>query len=783
MIENYLKVAIRNLAKHKAYSLINITGLAIGIACSSLIFLWVQDELSFDMFHPNADQIYRITSVLQKDSPSEQTLPYTAPPVAAALQRQFPEIEKAVSLRTNVRMLFTHDGESFEEKNGYYAGPEFFEMFDFPFVEGNPSLAFAEPYSLILSEQLALKYFRDGDAVGKTLNVDGRFDVTVSGVFNNLPANSSMQFDYVLPLEFARQAQNEPLEDWGAIFYQTFVRLQAEASSDSVGQKIARVYDDAWGSGEGPDLGLQPLLDLHLLSPFQETSGDILYVRIFSMVAFFVLLIACINFVNLATARSAHRAKEVGLRKVVGAHRTQLFRQFLGESVLFSLLALGLAVLGVELALPWFNQLSGKALSVDVLMQDYVLVLLGVTLLTGLISGGYPAFFLSAFQPAKVLRGRLSGALRGASLRRILVVTQFAFSTMLIVGTLVVQDQLSFIRNKKLGYDRENLIRIDMRGDLDSHYPAFRDELLRIPNVSAVAASSQRPTRVGLATYDIDWQGRAPEHTQKMIILGVDGAYLPALGFEIAAGRIFAEEFITDVDNYVVNETAVQVMQMAAPVGKTFSLSGESGQIIGVVKDFHFKTVRTKIEPMVLTMKQPLRHVLVKYTSGNAEDVLTRCAAAFRELESSYPFSYSFVDQDFDNLYTSETRLGTVVRYFTLLAVLISSLGLFGLASYSTEQRTKEIGIRKVLGASVGRVILTLSGEFAKLVALANLVAWPVAYWGMATWLQNFAYRTDLGVGAFLLAGGIALGLAMLTLSFQALKAALANPIVALKSE
>jgi putative ABC transport system permease protein len=789
MLQNYLKIALRNLLRHKAFSFINIAGLATGMACSILMLLWVQDELSYDRFHARADSIYRLTAEISSDK-----IATTSAPLAAALQAEMPEVKNATRLFPS-ESLFDVVSRKFEEKRVLYADSTFLQVFSFPLVKGDARTALSRPDGVLLTEEMARKYFGSEEALGQTIRMDNQHDFTVTGVLQNVPANSHLQFDFLLPMSFLVRI-NDDLKNnvWSNFNFFTYVQLHerlipTNVSLGSLEQRITELFAKN-EHGMKASFQLQPLTRVHLHSKYVadvEGHGNIQNVRIFSVVAAFILLIACINFMNLATARSARRAKEVGLRKVIGALRGQLIGQFLGESLLISFLALVLAIILVEAALPAFNDLSGKALSVSLSNGKIFLGMLFIAFVTGLVSGSYSALFLSGFQPVQTLKGGTTKIGSGGSVyfRNGLVVLQFVVSIVLIVGTAVVYKQLQFIRSRNLGYDKENLLYVPLKGDLAQNYQALRTELEQNPTTSDFTFVSSLPTGSINSTLGISWDGKDPQVQPIFSVIAVDEDFTEIFKMQMASGRSFSKDFKADTANYVVNEKALEVMGMEAEsaIGKQLTLWGTTGTIIGVVKDFNFKPVQQPIEPLILILKPMGGFAVVRTKPNQLEAAIADLENSWQKLNPAYPFSYDFVDQDLARLYKAEQRMGRILNAFAALAIFISCLGLYGLAAFMAERRTKEIGVRKVLGASVASIIGLLSKDFVKLVGVAFVIATPLAWYGMSRWLEDYVYRIDLEWWVFVLAGLLALLIALLTVSFQSVKAALMNPVKTLRRE
>ncbi len=777
MFANYLRTAWRNLKKHKVFSVINIAGLAVGMACCILIFLWVKDELSFDRFHPNHDRLYR--TVLRTEGTWFTSSGWALAPI---LKRDFPEIRKATRVRQQT-VLFSVEDKSLS-KTVAFVDPDFLEMFDFPLRAGDPRSVLAVNKSAVVTERAAKAIFGNADPMGKILSINtNQFQVSVTGIAKDPPANSTFQFDVLVPVKILGEANIDVDTDW-SYASQCYVLLDENASLDAVQEKIAPVvmkYDRRVNTVR--TLELQPLtrIRLHNLGG----GGPILYVYIFAVIAVFILLMACINFMNLATARAGTRSKEVGLRKVVGARRSDVVRQFYGESLLHACLALVAAVGLVLLVLPAFNNLAEKSLNLSLTRDAGVLLaLLAITLATGVVSGSYPALFLSSFRPAVVLKGAASSGSSKPRLRKTLVVVQFSIAIVLLIGTAAVRKQLDYIQNINLGYNRHHVVSMGMNQVIRSNYQALKDELLREAGVLNVTAATGRPTYVG-SINPFWWEGRNPGEYETMNFVATDHDYVKTFEMEIVAGRDFSREFPTDVQNYVVNEAAVRLMGFEDPVGKAFSIWDNKGVIIGVVKDFHNRPLSQEITPTAITLLPNWAPsvMFVRVRPENVARTMDRIEETWRRLVPGQPFEPVFLDQSFDDLYRSDRRMGVIFRDFAALAIFISCLGIFGLAAFTAEQRTKEIGVRKVLGASTGGIVSLLSREFVVLVTIANVIAWPAGYFLTNRLLRNYAYRTDVPFWVFIGAGVLAYLIALLTVSTQAVKASRTEPVNALRYE
>lgn len=793
MIRNYLKIAIRNLSKHKTYSFINIFGLAVGLACCILIFLSVRYELSFDTYHPHADRIYRVVG--ESINPYETFhRAFTPNPLAPELERSFPEIEETARLAKISNALLEADGKRFSENRFFLADGAVFDIFAFKFLAGEPNSALQRPQSLVLTEASARKYFGEADPLGKIVRYDTRVDFVVTGVIRNSPPNSHFTVDFIASIESADevwQRQNW-LERWQTSGFCTYLRLDENTAPETlegkfpgfINQHIKHALDD----DETYKLHLQPLTDIHLhshLSGELEANGNIQYIYIFSVVAIIILLIACSNYINLATARSEKRAREVGLRKAIGAVRGQVVRQFLSEAVLQCLAAMVFALLLVELALPWFNKLSNQHLQLQFFDEPVLATGLFIAaILLGLLSGSYPAFFLSAFTPIKTLKSAPGFAVRsGSNMRNLLVIFQFTASVALVIAFAIVQNQLHFMKNKELGYSKEQIVVLPLAdSNMRNSTEALKAELMQHANVAGVSVSSGLPNRVG-------WHSTAryqdsQERQLEVYHLMVDTDFLDLYEIELVEGRAFAANSSDRYGAYILNEAAMRAIGWQSMTGKKFTIWDREAEVIGVVKDFHFKSLHEKIEPLALHIRpEQYRFASVKISTDDIAATLAFLEDNWHKFAPGRPFEYRFLNESFDELYRAEERLGIILRYFAILAILIACLGIYGLTAFTIEQRTREIGIRKVLGASATAIVNLLSKEFFRLVLAANLIAWPLAYLIMNKWLEDFGYRIAIGWWIFVLAGGLALAIALVTVSMQAIRAALANPVETLRYE
>jgi predicted permease len=775
MFKNYFKIALRNIKKNKTYSFINVFGLALGIAVCSLILLWVQDELSYDSYHNNLDNIYEV--VLNVEGEWWDSSNWALSPI---LKQQYPEVERATRYAGRTRLLKYRESSFYE--SGTFVDEDFFEMFTYQFVKGNPKTALSTINSIILTEETATKYFASEDPIGKVLTMSNETNLTVTGIIKNVPANSTFQFSFLAPVKLFGE---ERLNSWW-VESKSYLLLKENTRADDFIEKISGIvmkYDTR--TKQKVEVFLRPYNRLHLYS--LSGTGPILYVYIFSVIALLILLIACINFMNLAAARARTRAKEIGLRKVVGAVKTNIIRQFLSESIILSFIALLFAVILVKLFLPAFNTLSGKHLLLNISSNlSHILGLFGLTLFTGLVSGSYPAFVLSSFKPVNVLKTSMSSGPSKSLFRKILVVSQFTAAIILIISTVVIYKQLNYIRNRNLGFNREHIVIIPFNKSLSKNYQSYKNEIKQNPNIINVTTASNVPTSIGNIN-PVYWEGQTTANYKTINWVAVDYDYFDTFEMNIIDGRKFSKEYSTDLQNYIVNEEVVKLMGFESVVGKMFSIWQNEGQIIGVVKNFHSRSLHTGIVPIVFTIdprwRWSLSRIFVKIKPNNIPGTLDYLKSTAVKFASGYPFNYSFLDEHFDRQYQGDRQIGTIFKYFSSIAIFISCLGLFGMAVYMVGQRTKEIGIRRVLGASKSYIMMLLSKEFLALIIIANIIAWPLAYIVTEKLLGSYAFKTDITIWIFISAGVLTLLLTLFTISVQIMKAARANPVEALKYE
>jgi len=790
MIKNYLKIAFRNIIRHKAFAAINIAGLAIGMACSIFILLWVQNELSYDRFNKNANEIYRIAA-----RAGDFKAAINPAPMVADLQAKIPAIKNTVRLTTLSTNVFEVGDRKFEEKRVFYADSTFLQVFSYKLIKGDRAAALNRPDAVLITEELAKKYFGNEDALGKILRKDNNKDVIVTGVLANIPSNSHLQFDIILPMSsIAQTSDNIKNQVWDNFDFYAYIQLDKTFDPSSANiAKFNKQMDEIYKTHVSEKIlkvnfWLQPLTAIHLHSNYQADlpgHGNAQYVNIFFVVALFIMAVACINFMNLATARSARRAKEVGLRKVVGAGRKQLIGQFLGESMLISFVSLLIAIGIVWLLLPAFNDLAGKKLSIHLLDRKIITILVVIALATGLVSGSYPALFLSGFQPVKVLKGNIKTMGGNLIFRNGLVVVQFVVSIVLLAGTAIVYRQLNFIKSMNLGFDKSNLLYFPMAGEMWNKQQALKAELKQNPLTANYAITGDLPVHLSSGTVNVQWEGKDPKSQVVFPTLMVDEGFFNVFQMKILSGRAFSPEFKSDTTNFIVNEKAVQVMGMKVSnaVGKSLSMWGNKGIIIGVVKDFNYKPIQQPIEPMIIALNRWGGTAVIRTQPGKTEATIKALAKISADLNPAYPFSYGFVDQDLANQYKGEQRMGSLFNLFAVLAIFISCMGLYGLSAFMAEHRTKEIGVRKVLGASVFKVVYLLSTGFTKLILIAVVIAVPLAWFAINSWLKSFAYRVNADWIVFLIASLAALAIAWLTVSYESIKAAIANPVKSLRTE
>ncbi|SJZ85425.1 putative ABC transport system permease protein [Chitinophaga eiseniae] len=807
MLRNYFSVAIRNLWKNKAFSAINVLGLAIGLATSLLIILYVLDELSYDRFHAAAERTYRVDADI-KFGGTHYVIASAPAPLGPTLKNDLPEIEEETRFRKYDGWLVRKGSQNIWEEKVIFADSTLFRVFSLPLLAGDQATALREPHTLVITEKTALKYFNTTDAVGRDLLINDSVPYKVTGVLKPFPGLTQVDFDFFASLSGAPESRNDL---WLSNNFNTYVVLRKGVDPKKLEAKLGPATnkyiapqlltmvnasrEELERNGSYIRYTLMPLTAVHLHSnkSFElSPNGSIQYVYIFSAIALFILLIACVNFMNLSTARSANRAREVGIRKVMGSQRTQLVAQFLTESLLVSAIAMLLALGIASLMLPLFNDVAGKHITLGLFSRPWLgLILVGLVLLVGLLAGSYPAFFLSAFRPLLVLKGTIASGFRNSMLRNGLVVFQFSISIILMVGTMVIYNQLRFIRNKQLGFNRDQVMVLQNTAALGTQAKAFRQEVLGLNGVQAGTMTSYLPT--GLSRNDGPMfltPVPDPKNAVTMQMWSVDDQYIPAMGMHMKTGRNFSAAFATDSQAVVINEAAARLIGLKDPLNQKIyewqDQGGKSGNgytIIGVVKDFNFNSLREQVTPLALFLQEDKGSMAFRMRSNDIPALVAQVEEKWRTMVPNQPFNYSFMDDDFNRLYQSESRMGKISLSFAILAIFIASLGLFGLAAYAAEQRTREIGIRKVLGATMTNIVHLLSKDFLKLVMIAILFAFPLGWWAMHRWLLDFAYRISIGWEIFAAAGFMAIGIALATISFQAIRAALANPVNSLRAQ
>jgi putative ABC transport system permease protein len=787
MIKTYLKIAWRNLRKNKGYALLNMTGLALGMACAILILLWVNDELQYDKFHAKYDKLYQFYENQAYDG---QTFTFSAMPgpFAPAAKQEIPEIKYIARTDWRSRHLISYGDKNIYEV-GLFTDPDFLKMFSFKVLKGDTSKFLKDPTSIIITDVMAEKFFGKQEAIGKTLKVNSDKPFTVVGIVQEPPLNSTIKFSWLASFKIYEN-RNEWLRTWGNNGIQIFAQLHDNASLASLNKKLYNFITNKDSSAIAKPF-LLPMKDWRLRNQFEDGKqtgrGRIEYVRMFSIIALVIIIIACINFMNLATARSEQRAREVGVRKVMGAGRGMLIRQFFGESMVMSFAAVLIAALLVWLALPGFNKLVEKTLSFSFTNPVIWLGLPGIAILCGVVAGSYPSLYLSSFNPITVFRG--SRAVRGSAvayIRKGLVVAQFVISIGFIISTIIIYNQLKHIQNRQLGYSKDNVMIAPLRGNMNEHFAAIKNDLLATGVVENAAKANSRVLSINSSSGDFRWNGKDPSKQVLIALEWVSPEYISTMHMKISAGRDFYPDGNTDSSNVIVNETFARMIGKPNVVGEMLYRDDNTQlQIVGVVKDFIFGNLYKEPEPLVIFCQPSSVNAMLIRLKDRQE--VSKATAAVESVVKkhapAYPFEYRFMDEDFDNSFKSEALVGKLSRLFAFLTIIISCLGLFGLAAYTAERRTREIGIRKVLGASVSNMVMLLSKDFLQLVALASVLAFPLSWWLMYNWLEDYAYRINIQWWVFVVAGVLALVIALLTVSFQAIKAALMNPVKSLRTE
>ncbi len=809
MIKNYFKIAWRNLMRYKFISFINLFGLTIGLTCCLLILAYILNELSYDKYNENADNIYRVTRTFNnQEGAVSLKLSTVSPPFGYYLPTDFPEIKKMTRLLDNGNMPLRYKDKLINEKDVFFADENIFDVFTIKVLKGNPKTALSDPFSIMLTEENAKKYFGDEDPINKVIRANNQFDVKVTGIYQAFPSNAHLHPGMLLSFNTLKDSvvygEQNLRTNWGNNSFFTYLLLPENYDAKSMVARFPKFIDahmdrsdyNGMQVSKFTSLGLQKLTDIHLYSHTDyeaEPNGDISRVYIFGAIAFFILLIACINYMNLSTARSALRAKEIGIRKVVGARKKELIFQFLSESIIISWAAILVAVFLLYCSVPWLNKISGQQLSLASLLKWQILLSIFLTpFLVGTLSGIYPALFMSSFQPVKTLKGIFKVGGSNISFRKILVITQFSISIILIITTAIVFQQLHFMQQKSLGFNKDHIAVIPYNSALGDKFEAFRAELLLNSNFKDLTRSSRIPTGRLLDNqnaYTLSGDSMVATSTDIKYV-SVDYDFVPTYSIGLAAGRNFSRSFGTDTSSFIINETAVQALGWKSArdaVGKDFKYGNTNGHIIGVVKDFNFESMHQAIVPMVLLMFPPSSNYFnilsVKISGNNTAAAVEYLEKTWKKFLPEIPYEFTFLDENFDKLYESEQRQGTIFTTFACIAIFIACLGLFALSAFTITQRVKEIGVRKVLGANVNSIVTLLSKDFLKLVIVASLLAFPVAWYAMNNWLKDFAYRVDIQWWVFFLAAIAAMLVALATVSFQAVKAATVNPVKCLRSE
>jgi len=783
MFTNYLKIVLRSIKKYKGYSFINIGGLAVGLACFILISLWINFEISYDRFHENSDDLYQVINELLLPTGDFRFFANTPGALADALKTERPEIRNVSRVVDRTEVLLGTEDKRFLERVRF-VDPAFLEMFSFEFIKGNPKTALSQPNSIILTENIAERHFTEQDALGQEMLVGSNRSLLVTGVIKEMPANSFLRSLCLLPITVLTD-MGWGIDEWGGGNYHTYVHLEEDTDMEFFNAQIRDFYKKYAPNWVPSKLSLRPITRIHLYE--LSGGGPIVYVYIFSGLTVFILLLAMVNFTNLSTARAVLRAKEIGVRKTVGAYRQQLTKQILIESILVTLLSGCLAVAIADFLLPVLNQLTGVRLRFN-FNGEMALFLTVIMILTGIISGIYPAFILSSIKPVRAIKGVIAPGKNSLLFRKVLIAFQFSLSIFMIIAMLGVNKQLKYLKTKDLGYNRDNIISIGLAREISSQYPIVRTELMRNPDILSMTRSSSTMDEEYTTTGgpDVTWEGMSNNIVMpKTHLMRVDPEFFETFKIDMVEGRFFSNEFPSDrTESVVINETTLKTMDLKSPIGKRITVWNRNFRIIGVVKDFHFYSLHDEIQPLIFINRfADYRNIFVRINSQNIPETLNFIQNSIKEIVPGYISDLKFLDENLHNIYITEQRMVKATRYFTLLAIFISCIGLFGLASFTARQRTKEIAIRKVLGASLGNLAHQLSKEILICVIVANIVVCPVAYFVLQGWLQNYAYRTTPGIGIFILASILALALAFLSMGWNVLKVSLANPVDSLRYE
>ncbi|MFA8434635.1 MAG: ABC transporter permease [Marinifilaceae bacterium] len=781
MLLNNLKIAFRNLLRNKTYSFINISGLAIGMACTILLLMWVDHETSYDSFHTDTNHLYQVGTILNFNG-KEANAPNLPGMLIDALKEKIPEFQYITNYDDfgQKRLLEFAGKKQYQTIN--HADPDFLKMFDFPLLKGNMETALNDPYSIVLTEKGAKKIFGSEDPMGKLIRMDNKHELKVTGLLKNPPSNTTFDFDYLMPFEFLKK-ESDFWKHWGTIMYYGYAQISKNSNSEVVNEKLRHFYQDHVDKEMKNKLFIFPLRKTHLYDlDGQETKMQ--NVRLFLIIALFILLIACFNFMNLSTARASKRAKEIGLKKAIGAHKGNLIRQFLGESILVSFIAINFALILVRLFLPEFNNLLQEQLHLNYTDWRFLSGLVSVILVTGLLAGAYPAFYLTAFKPVLVLKGILQKGKKGNLFRKILVVLQFSISIILLISTLVVGLQIHHMKNKDLGLNKDNIVYIPLTGEMAKKSEIIKREITAEPTVENVTFSSHIPNQVYRNGWGLDWEGKDPQVNPMVTFLTVDGDYHHTFKLKLIDGKFFKKEATSvDSNSVVINEKFAKIISKESVVGKIIKDDGFDLKIIGVVKDFNFTHINRKIGPLMMDIASGHNYLFARIHPENTQRAIDHIRKVCSQYNPEFPVENYFLDDKYSAMYRSQESTMSILNYFSILAIIISCLGLFGLTSFMAEERTKEIGVRKVLGASVIKLVGIFSREFTKWVLLSNLIAWPISWYLLKEWLQNFAYRIDMPIWVFAAVALLVLLIAFATVGYQSLKSATRNPIESLKYE
>lgn len=791
MVKNFLITAIRVMMRQKGFTLINILGLTFGITCSFLILLWIIDEIKFDRVHHEGERIHRVLFNIKYPDGSINTWWNAPQPLEEVLETEYPEIEHAALISWNADRLLTLDEKNIK-KPGVFASDDIFEVFDTPFISGDKLTSLKEKNSVVITDELAEILFgndwSEKELVGTSILIEKEDLMMITGIVPKPSKNSSIQYDYVIPFEFGLDKQPWNRE-WGNYNNRMYVKLREGVDINDLNNKMEDVVKThrEEGKGDATHAFLYPIKDLHLYGNFENgvsTGGRIEYVMIFGVVSLIVLILACINFMNLATARSLSRAKEVGIRKAIGAGKQSLIFQFISESIIITFISIVFAVLLTDLLLPTFNLLTGKFLTIDFANPMYWIVGFGFLFFTGILAGFYPAFFISGFKPALVLKGKATTGTHSGFFRKSLVVFQFFLSIFMITGTIVIHWQINFIMTRNLGFDKENVLIYNLNQENYTHFQAIKTDVLQYPEFVSVTTCNQNPLNIGSSATGMQWEGKKEGEEIEFSHLWVTYDFIKTLGMDIAEGRDFSSEHGSDSSSFLVNEAAVAAMGLEHPVGSKFNgFWIEDGQIIGVIKNFHSGSIYNPIAPLIVLMDSEPYQMYIRTAEGKTMEAIQQLEKIHKKFSPSYPFEYSFMNEHYDRMYKSEVIMSKLANFFALLAIVISCLGLVGLASLTAAQRVKEIGIRKVLGATISDILLLLSKDYIKVILIALIISIPVANYFINIWLEKFQFRIDFNWWIYLIAGGIVLFIALISVSSQSLKASLTNPVDSLRSE